>query len=371
MRRWVLMAIALILLNGLSWESQPQVAREVPCPPQEPNSFCVLRGPLGYNMEGRKLAFSPDGRWLAVYWGPWQGQKGESMIWVWRVADGQLAAELRLGGTEMGEVRFSPDGRLLVSSTARAIRVWEAGTWKEIHTVHFSREEGGPLAFSPSGRMLASAGCLKLDPQQVFCVQPAVILVDPYKGLELKRIVLARRNIITDLAFLSDEILITGLLEDIYIYFWNVSTGRLVKSIFPVLGVERLEISPDGKLLVVMEPNGPILRVWDVSNGQQLGSIRNEGFTDISFSPDGKFLAGSESYSQQERDYKLLQIWRIKQAVKDWQVARILPIPVPPSKPYYLGTLSFSPDGKILAIHIWNAAGVEQFIQLWYVGDLR
>jgi WD40 repeat protein len=361
--RWFLMALALLLLSSSPWEAQ-QAPREVHCPPKEPNSFCVLRGPLGYNMRPW-IAFSPDGQWLATSWGPWLGQEGDPMIWVWRIADGKLATRLQLS-EGIWEVRFSPDSQLLASPTEEAIRIWEVGTWKEIHTLRLP-DVNGPLAFSPTGQWLAVRACrFERDP---LCTQPAVILVDPYKGVEVKRIERAHQEIITDLAFLSEEILVTGSVDP-FIKFWQVPAGRLTRFIYPVGGVETFEISPNKKFLAVIEYSGRGFIVFDVTSGRQLGSIR-ENFVWISFSPNGQFLAGSQRYSQQEDRKLLLDIWRFKEAVKDWQVARTLHIPVPNPANHFLGGLSFSPDGKILAIHIWNAAGVEQSIQLWYVGDLR
>ncbi len=289
------------------------------------------------------------------------------MIWVWRVADGQLAAELQ-SPESTGRVRFSPDGKLLASLESKAIRIWEVGTWKEIRTLRFDGLGGNALAFSPSGKVLASSVCLKLDIPR--CTQAAVILWDPYKGLEIGRIVQAHKSHITDLAFLSEEILVTGSLLDDSIQFWQLSTGRLVRSIYPVAGVAMFEISPNKKLLAVIVYVSRALEIWDVASVRELGSPRGN-FVGLSFSPSGQFFAGSEGYSQQEDRKLVLEIWRVKEAVRDWQVARTLHIPLPNPINHFLGSLSFSPDGKILAIHIWNAAGVEESIQLWYVGDLR
>ena len=361
MRRRLLVALALLLLSSSPWEAQ-QAPREVPCPPKEPNSFCVLRGPLGYHMWS-EIAFSPDGQWLAVSWGPWQGREGDPMIWVWRVADGQLAARLPLSSTQ-GSVGFSPDGKLLASTEGPAVKLREVGTWREIHTLRFLDQVDGPLAFSPTGRWLAIRACrFEQDP---LCTRPAVILVDPYKGVEVKRIEKAHQQIMTDLEFLSDDILVTGSI-DTFIKFWQVPAGRLTRFIIVSDGRE-FEISPNKKFLAVIG-FGSILVIFDVVSGQRLGFIR-ENFEGISFSPDGQFLAGSGKHFQPDRKL-LLKIWRVKGAVKDWQVARTIHVPVPDPINHFPGGVSFSPDGKILAIHIWNAAGVEESIQLWYVGDLR
>ena len=359
MMRWLLVALALLLLSSSPREAQ-QAPREVPCPPKEPNSFCVLRGPLGYHMRP-EIAFSPDGQWLAVSWGPWQGEEGDPMIWVWRVADGQLAWKYQ--APRIGGVQFSSDGKLLASTEGPAVRIREVGTWKELHTLRFEGLGAIALAFSPSSRVLAVGAVFKFD---FPWYHAGVILWDPHKGVEIGRIERAHQAIITDLAFPSEELLVTGgsLYHDPYIRFWQLSTRRLVRSIYVADGVRVIEISPNRKMLATLVRG--TLAVWDVASGRELGSI-DKPFVGLSFSPDGQFLAGSERYSQQE-GRKLLEIWRVKGAVQDWQVARTLQIPVPNPINHFLGSLSFSPDGKILAIRI---GGVEESIQLWYVGDLQ
>lgn len=360
------MALVLLLLSGSSWEAQPQVAREVPCPPKEPNSFCVLRGPLEYHIWS-EIVFSLDGQWLAAYWQRWH--KDDSRVWVWQVTNGQLAVELQALTEGIGRVRFSPDGKLLASSEGNAIRIYEVGTWKESHTLRLPDKGGnGRLAFSPTSRLLASDACLKLNPQTFTCAQSAVILWDPYKGVEVKRIPNAHSSNITDLAFLSDELLVTGAADDDAIRIWQIATGRLVRSFYPVFGVEQFEISPNKNFLVVLQHWGRILKVWDIPSGRNLGFLPQD-FVGLSFSPNGQFLAGSKG--PEGPNTLSLQIWRVKENIKDWQVIRTLDIPVPNVVNHFLGDLSFSPDGKILAIHIWNAAGKEESIQLWYVGDLQ
>ncbi len=67
------------------------------------------------------LCFSRDSRRLA-------STGGDQTIRIWNVATGAEALTLRgHPGTTCG-VAFSPDGRLLVSSSTRDIKVWDAGT---------------------------------------------------------------------------------------------------------------------------------------------------------------------------------------------------------------------------------------------------
>lgn len=362
--------IVMVLLGDSSlWANWQPAPQQVSCPPKEPNSFCILPGPPVSYHGASNIAFSPDGQWLAIQWSRSYEDKKAPIIWVWKVATGQLTAQLQPPAEEeWGMVRFSPDGKLLASLTGEAVRIWEVGTWKEAHTLHFDGIGSNALAFSPNARLMASATCLQR--QDYICTQPVVIMWDPYKGREVRRITQAHKDFIIDLAFLSDEVLVTASLW--FIQFWQVTTGRLIYFIYPIPGgVSNLEISPNGKLLVAQEFYSRSIMIWEVSGPQsrKLGFIQGN-FIDLSFTPDGRFLAGSVVELLQQNILKL-QIWGIKESIKDWQVARTLDIAVPSAIHYNLDRLSFSPSGELLAILIGNFVDSEEYLQLWYTGDLR
>ncbi|HEX9675838.1 MAG TPA: PQQ-binding-like beta-propeller repeat protein [Anaerolineales bacterium] len=116
------------------------------------------------------LAFSPDGALLAQAFNFDFSDDQDRAVKVIRLADGREVASLVLSPRSSGGVvglAFSPDGRLLALALADGqIRVWESANWTQRATLR-ARLSGGldptfieprinsHLSFSPDGRLLA------------------------------------------------------------------------------------------------------------------------------------------------------------------------------------------------------------------------
>jgi WD40 repeat protein len=107
-----------------------------------------------YHCQCRTIAFSPDGCFLVS---AGQSCGGLTKLKVWRVAEGELVAEMEAHFGKDVLLRFSPDGKWLASTCgALCVEVWElpAGLLKmSARTCHsISR-----LDFSPRSRTLRAA----------------------------------------------------------------------------------------------------------------------------------------------------------------------------------------------------------------------
>jgi WD40 repeat protein len=97
------------------------------------------------------VGISPDGQWVTS--GNWNGMDG---IKVWNTRRRTLEKRLPMGGVMMA---WSPDGRwLAVSGTltnhANAHQLWDTWSWALRHS--FEPEHShGPVAFSPDSRIVA------------------------------------------------------------------------------------------------------------------------------------------------------------------------------------------------------------------------
>ncbi|MFE1286881.1 helix-turn-helix domain-containing protein [Streptomyces sp. NPDC058751] len=92
------------------------------------------------------LAFTPDGHTLATAGG------GSGSVKTWDTRTGRLQDSFRVGG-EVASLAFSPDARTLAVSSARGVQLWDLAT-SQIRITLPTRSRG-TVAFSPDGRTLA------------------------------------------------------------------------------------------------------------------------------------------------------------------------------------------------------------------------
>lgn len=92
------------------------------------------------------FAFSPDGRTLATV----SGSRGSVKMWDART--GRLQDSFSVGG-EVASLAFSPDARTLAVSGARGVQMWDLATGQNRLTLPARSPEA--VAFSPDGRTLA------------------------------------------------------------------------------------------------------------------------------------------------------------------------------------------------------------------------
>jgi eukaryotic-like serine/threonine-protein kinase len=99
-----------------------------------------------FQQEGSVIsaAFSPDGTLLAA-------NGGNNSIVVRDLATGQKVKEI----SPAHRARFSPGGRLLASSSANTVRLWDSATWENVGTLPPRPGDVLGLAFSPDGKTLA------------------------------------------------------------------------------------------------------------------------------------------------------------------------------------------------------------------------
>ncbi|MEV0326875.1 trypsin-like peptidase domain-containing protein [Micromonospora echinospora] len=259
-------------------------------------SVPVLRPPGG-NEFIREAEFSPDGRHVIAGL-----NRSRSVQW-WRVIDG-AAIRSFVGHTEaVGSVGFSRDGHTVLSSSLdRSAILWRAQT-----NVIDQSHEPSRLAFSPDGALLA------------FTRGKAVSL-------------------------------------------WDMAKQSVVRELNPGV-VHSLSFRPDGGGLATAGADGRVL-LWNTTSWQHgRPGIIGDGVTPLSarYSPDGKVLVATGGPSLDAvtsgKATAPFTYWLMRWNLADSDVAPIwvnYKVDDASKNPYPSGEVTFSPDGKSIAIPMSN-----------------
>jgi WD40 repeat protein len=298
---------------------------------------------LTANSEVTSIAFSPDGRFLAV------GDYNNNTVQVFDTSTGALLRALPRGAEHYVNiwVAFSGNGSVLADlGTDGELRMWDTATWSrspfsvsgsgmtfaafardgtKIATATESRTGGrvrlwdfstseflmlftdlsgypSALALSPDGTLLAAAGWALDGPQPGACV-------------------------------------------------WSALTGELFyRTETPTNSITSLAFSPDGTLLA-LEQWDKTVQLRDATSGTLVRTLAGTGrhVASISFSADGKYLAAGDSS---------IDVWDIATGALLW---------TPAQYEDGSGHVAFSPAGALLA----EGGGDTNQIRLWDVRGLR
>jgi WD40 repeat protein len=259
---------------------------------------------------------SPNGRYLAIG-SAWIDSPGE--LFLKDLATGKQRVICKNHSDAINAIAFSADGNLLASGDWRGIvKIWDIESGKELVAfTHSKRWQVWSLAFSPNGKMLASSspGGIKLwevaTGRQRAAIRvggPDRALLGPHAGFHVM--------------FSPDGRTLAYGADDGIARLWDVASGteraRLVGHSGPLYD---LAFSPDGKTLATTSRDGSV-RLWNVATATPKATLL--GHRDIprsvAFSYDCRMLA---SWSIWKEDYKKNGAvnTRYGTQVKVWEVA--------------------------------------------------
>ncbi len=317
------------------------------------------RSLTGYNLETSDVAFSPNGKWLAVAGinsatvivkekGRVRRLEGQDYaVKVWDTATWKLTKSLRLDDT-IGHVVFSPDNKLLAASAGNNLTIYTTSDWKITHTIQL-QQEFSPLAFSPNGDVLA-AGNRLLSTTTGKMLRQIPTTGDAYS-----------------VSFSPDnQTLATGCWSG-KVQLWDWNTAKEIKVIQPAINTAAsstletlISFSPDGKLLATSCWGEANVQLWDALTGQQIRSLT--GGKTIFMGKLGNAVSGVDAVAFSLNSKKV--VTASASAMKLWDVAtgQILHTFHGESDRFSAYHVQFSPDGKLVAA---ASRGIK--VDLWKV----
>jgi WD40 repeat protein len=243
----------------------------------------------------RSLAFSPDGRILAI------GAPGRIV----RLVDASSASELEPvepeGGDNASQVAISPDGQYLAAGgPGGTVTIWDRATRRRLGAL-VGCDGVTSLGFAPDGSTLAAG----------YTTGRVRLWAIP-SGIERKALAAqAPRCGVTALAFSPDGTSLAAASKlGGGVWLWDPSGGR-TRRVIPrtQASVRALAFSPDGTVLVIAEADGSAA-LWGVAEGRELTRVRANrcGLQSVAFSADGRsFATGGNDGS--------VRLWDLAQAI--------------------------------------------------------
>lgn len=209
------------------------------------------------------LAFSPDGNTLAT--------SGRGRSRQWDVGTGKerpspVSSEL---------VAWSPDGRwLAVPAGPNMLGVCAAETGREQHQLPV--KQGDPFVFSPDGQRLAAKD------------ETRIRVFDLTSGQVLQQFE-AHAYYVSHLAFSPDGRWLASSGHEHRVKIWDLGTGRTLHQLQAASLDSVFAFGPDGRTLAV-GANGSHIQMWDLTSGKENPSDVQPRYTAAAFRPDGKSL---------------------------------------------------------------------------------
>ena len=254
-------------------------------PLRDVQTGALLKTLVGHTDHACSLRYSPDGKIIAS--GSWDGP-----IRLWDMQTGALLRTL-IGHKEGApSIAYSPDGTVLISgSWDNTIRFWDPHTGELMRTLTGNTTDVEAtqgvrsISLSRDGQTLAAA-----TDEQV------IRLWDAHTGDVKATLTGGHTRSGAVVAFSPNKSLLASGSDDGTIRLWNTTTGELLLT-FPeqpnneISSVMSIAFSPDGQTIV----NGCWKKIYisDLTTGKHIATLI--GHTDwvrsLSFSPDGKILA--------------------------------------------------------------------------------
>jgi WD40 repeat protein len=291
------------------------------------------------------VTFSPDGRRLAV--------AGNEGLRVWDAPPTREALRRREACLILGAA-VSRDGKLVASTTAKAVHIWDRATGRSVLLLPWSMPRTGQdpphdnfpvnLDFSTDGTRLAVGGG---GPNADGRVQ----LWDVLTG-RLLHTLGGHKGAVYGVVFSPDGTRLASASDDKTAKIWGPASGKELLTLTRHKdGVKSVAFRPDGRWLATGSRDRTV-KLWEVATGRELQSLagHNAWVNSVAFHPGGRFLAVATGLPDPAAKGEVT-VW-------DVTTGRRVRTLAPESGGLY--AVAFHPGGRLLA-----AAGTDRVIHIW------
>jgi len=296
----------------------------------------------GHSGDVSTLAFSPDGRMLAM------GGEDDGKVTIVDTATAAPRIVIEAHSAPLRRVAFHPDGvRVISAGRDDGVRIWDAATGAPVR--QFAKTSDGDFletfALSPDGRRLVTADW-----------SGTLALWDVETG-GLVHEVQPHSDRISAVLFNAAGTLIASGGGDGVVALWDGSDRHPELLPGHGRGVQALELSQDGSRLAVAYGNAQV-RLWSVADRDPVavldaasGQDEESGRVSLAFAPDARFLAGAGALSG------AVSVWDLSTGERSRQV-------LDTGSRFGIHAVAFSHGGTRL-----GAVGGDGGIRLWSTGD--
>jgi WD40 repeat protein len=339
------------------------------------------------------LAFSPNGRYLAVASG-YFNEKKTNAIWLWDVQGPRRVARIPQGGY-VTALSFSPPGDLLATAADDGFaRVWRTESGEAAGAVtHGAPYAIRSVAWSPGGEHLATAGTdhtarvwdlrsgrevarmvhgdwvnvvlFGPDPPYLitasgcpdaYAISPGLDRSVRVWGMPLstERARLEHPEGAHTVAFAPNGRMIATGSDDGLVRFFGVPSGEALPTLDHGSAVADIAFGPRGEWLVTAserrmfpKPQDDLIRLWDTRSHKELLRIPTADLVrSVAVSPDGRYLVsgGGGGIMPKAKDTSV-HVWEIHRPPEDdpWRARSVATLPASSD----VLDVAFGPDGKL------------------------
>lgn len=313
------------------WSSPSEVART-----EETRTLGKNRV-LSHGQSVTCVAYSPDGKLLAS-----TSDRALHPLLLWR-SDGRPVNGFRENGPGMTTVAFSRDGAWMATGCAQGeVLVWSVEAMRPVATLRAGEQPISLVEFSPDGKRLLTYGH-----DRVFRIWDL--------GTKAERLRHEERNNLFDTIRFSPDGKQLLLNNGAFLECRDAGTGELVyktQTIRQILGFR-----PDGTLIGVANNGQRSLVAWDLVKQSSRQLLKETSGLPIALSPDGNrvvFVQGSAQPNDPD-PVQRLSVWDVPagREVASFDAHRLR-----------IMTVAFSPDGKALA-----SCSLDGTVRLWALDD--